>query len=57
MFQALICSPSGGTVYKAIGIFCAYYVDWQLPTAVYTVPPDDEEKNPQNMYRLLIVIN
>jgi hypothetical protein len=28
MFRALISSSSGGTVYTAIGIFCAYYVGW-----------------------------
>jgi hypothetical protein len=38
-------------VYTAIGIFCAFYVGWLLanyarniPTVVYTVPPDDEQK-------------
>jgi hypothetical protein len=30
MFQALIRSSSGGTVYTAIGIFCVYYVGWLL---------------------------
>jgi hypothetical protein len=30
MFQALICSSSGGTVYTTIGIFCVYYVGWLL---------------------------
>jgi hypothetical protein len=30
MFQALICSSSGGTVYTVVGIFCAYYVSWLL---------------------------
>jgi hypothetical protein len=46
-------------------IFFVYYVDWQLvglqwnkcSTAVHTVPPDDEQKSAQNMYRLLIEIN
>jgi hypothetical protein len=30
MFQALICSSSGSTVYTAIGIFCPCYVIWLL---------------------------
>jgi hypothetical protein len=42
MFPALICSSSGGTVYTAIGTFCAYYVGWQLP-------PDDEQNSAGNM--------
>jgi hypothetical protein len=29
MFQVLICSSSGGNVYTT-GIFCVYYVSWQL---------------------------
>jgi hypothetical protein len=62
MFRALICSSSGGTAYTAIGIVCAYYVGWLLgaqniPTVVYTVPPDDEKIGARNMYRLLLVID
>jgi hypothetical protein len=30
MFRALIYSSSGGAVCTTIGIFCAYYVGWQL---------------------------
>jgi hypothetical protein len=30
MFRALFCSSSGGTVCTTTGIFCAYYVGWQL---------------------------
>jgi hypothetical protein len=30
MFQAHICSSSGGTAHTAIGIFCACYVGWLL---------------------------
>jgi hypothetical protein len=56
MYQALICSSSGGTV-CTIGIFCVYYVSWLLgaagsqpslyaqniPIALHTAPPDDEQ--------------
>jgi hypothetical protein len=61
MFQAFICSSARGTVYTKIDIFYAYYVGWLLaqniPIAVYTVPPDDEQISARNMYRLLTVIN
>jgi hypothetical protein len=55
MFQALFCSSSsGGTVCTAIGVFlcvlCPLAASWynthkNIPFAVYTVPPDDEQKN------------
>jgi hypothetical protein len=60
MFRAPFCSSSGGTVYTAIGIFkriMSTYNAQNTLIAVYTVPPDDEQKRGGNMQWLLIDIN
>jgi hypothetical protein len=36
MFQALMCSSSGGTVCTTVGIYSAYYVGWQPADLIRT---------------------
>jgi hypothetical protein len=54
MFQAIICSSSGGTVYKTIFFVrvmsagCSQHKK-NIPTLVSTVPPDDEQISARNM--------
>jgi hypothetical protein len=38
MFRAVFCSSSGGTVYRAVGIFCVYYVGWEELRDLYSSP-------------------
>jgi hypothetical protein len=44
MFRALICSSSGGTVCKAVGVLAQ-----NIAIVVYTVPLDDEQKSDRNL--------
>jgi hypothetical protein len=48
MFQALIYSSSGGTVYTAIGIFYVYYVGWLLAGSEWTTPTASQHNTHKN---------